>query len=327
MDKRKVILRADGGNQVGMGHFIRTLALAEILKDDFHCVYATQTPSPSQITEIRRVCHSYIELANDESHFNTFLDYLQGDEIVVLDNYYYTTEYQRSIKQKGCKLVCIDDLHDQHFVSDLVINHAPGICKSDYSTCKNTKLLLGLEYVLLRGSFLERAKFNKTYLNRDTVFINFGGEDRLNISLKVLNDLVKSKPSLKVKIVLGHSNHHLDAIREFISKSSTEIELFINRSASEMAEIIWNCDFAVVPCSTILFEVIACKLPFITGAYVENQKLIANYFNNQTNGIVLQNIVTDVIPWDSLINEVYTKNNNLIDGRSGIRLIEKFKEL
>ena len=164
-------------------------------------------------------------------------------------------------------------------------------------------------------------------MNRDTVFINFGGEDRLNISLKVLNDLVKSKPSLKVKIVLGHSNHHLDSIREFISKSSTEIELFVNRSASEMVEIIWNCDFAVVPCSTILFEVIACKLPFITGAYVENQKLIANYFNNQTNGIVLQNIVTDVIPWDSLINEVYTKNNNLIDGRSGIRLIEKFKKL
>jgi UDP-2,4-diacetamido-2,4,6-trideoxy-beta-L-altropyranose hydrolase len=327
MDKRKVILRADGGNHIGMGHFIRTLALAEMLKDDFQCVYATQAPSLSQIAEIGRVCHSFIELANDESHFNTFLDHLQGDEIVVLDNYYFTTDYQRSIKQKGCKLVCVDDLHDQHFVSDLVINHAPGICMSDYSTDKNTKLLLGLEYVLLRRPFLERAKSNKTHLNRDTVFINFGGEDRFNISLRILKDMVNFNPSLKVKLVLGHSNHHLNSIREYITSSSTEIELFLNMNASEMAEIMWDCDFAVVPCSTILFEIIACKLPFITGAYVENQKLIAGYFKNQTSGVVLQNIITDTIPWNSLINKVYTKNNNLIDGKSGIRLIEKFKEL
>ena len=327
IDKRKIIFRADGGHHIGMGHFIRTLALAEMLKGHFQCVYATQTPSQYQIHEIERVCQNVIELPSNKSHFSAFLDQLQGDEIVVLDNYYFTTDYQRAIKQKGCKLVCIDDLHDRYFVSDLVINHAPGISINDYSTDENTKLLLGLEYVLLRRSFLEKAMCRKEKVKRDTVFINFGGEDRLNISLKVLYDMVKTKPDLKAKIVVGHSNHHLDSIKEFISKSSNEIQLFVNRSASEMAEIMWNCDFAVVPCSTVLFEAVACKLPFITGAYVENQKLIASYFNNQTDGIVLQNIIEDSIPWDNLINLYETSTNDLIDGKSKNRLIENFKGL
>ncbi len=34
MTKRIIIFRADGGPTIGMGHFTRTLALAEMLKGD-----------------------------------------------------------------------------------------------------------------------------------------------------------------------------------------------------------------------------------------------------------------------------------------------------
>lgn len=37
----------------------------------------------------------------EEAHYDEFLSSLQGDEIVVLDNYFFTTDYQRAIKQKG----------------------------------------------------------------------------------------------------------------------------------------------------------------------------------------------------------------------------------
>ena len=43
-------------------------------------------------------------------------------KIVVLDGYHFDTNYQTKIKQKGCKLVCIDDLHDKHFVADIIIH-------------------------------------------------------------------------------------------------------------------------------------------------------------------------------------------------------------
>ena len=152
--KPKIIFRADGGPTIGMGHFIRTLALAEMLKDDFYCIYATQSPTYYQINEIEGVCHERIDLPADETHFNVFIDLLKGDEIVVLDNYYFSTEYQRAIKAKGCKLVCIDDMHDKHFVADVIVNHAP-ISSSNYSATAYTKLLLGFNYALLRQDFLK----------------------------------------------------------------------------------------------------------------------------------------------------------------------------
>jgi spore coat polysaccharide biosynthesis predicted glycosyltransferase SpsG len=62
MVKRKVIFRADGNESIGMGHFTRTLALVEILKEDFLCLFATQEPSIYQINEIARVGCEFISL-------------------------------------------------------------------------------------------------------------------------------------------------------------------------------------------------------------------------------------------------------------------------
>ena len=120
--KRKIFFRADASQSIGYGHFIRTLALADMLKDDFDCVFYTQTPTEYQRKELEKVC-PFIELPDDDTRFRLFIEELKGDEIVVLDNYFFTTDYQRSIKTKGCKLVCVDDMHDKHYVADVVINH------------------------------------------------------------------------------------------------------------------------------------------------------------------------------------------------------------
>src|SRR4030095_2375161 len=82
---------------------------------------------------------------------------LKGDEIVVLDGYNFKTTYQQQIKSKGCKLVCIDDIHAYHFVADVVINHAPGIDAKQYSCEAYTQLYLGTKYVLLKKIFLDEA--------------------------------------------------------------------------------------------------------------------------------------------------------------------------
>jgi spore coat polysaccharide biosynthesis predicted glycosyltransferase SpsG len=60
------------------------------------------------------------------NHFDVFLSFLKGDEIVFLDNYFFTTDYQREIKERGCKLVCIDDMHDEHYVADVVLGFCRG---------------------------------------------------------------------------------------------------------------------------------------------------------------------------------------------------------
>ena len=154
---RKVFFRADAGADIGYGHFIRTLALADMLRGDFDCVFFTQEPTAYQICEMEKVCR-FVALPADDSKFQVFLDYLKGDEIVVLDNYFYSTEYQRQIKEKGCCLVFIDDMHDRHYVADLIINQAINIKPEDYSCEPFTRFAFGMKYTLLRRPFYEACK-------------------------------------------------------------------------------------------------------------------------------------------------------------------------
>ena len=79
---QKIYLRADASAAIGYGHFIRTLALADMLKDDFDCTFFTCHPTPYQVSEMEKVC-PFIPL-QEESHYDEFLSLLQGDEIVVL---------------------------------------------------------------------------------------------------------------------------------------------------------------------------------------------------------------------------------------------------
>lgn len=87
MTKRKIFFRADAGAQIGYGHFIRTLALADMLRDDFDCTFLTQSPSEYQQKEVEKVC-PLVALPSDDSKFEKFIDCLKGEEIIVLDNYF-----------------------------------------------------------------------------------------------------------------------------------------------------------------------------------------------------------------------------------------------
>ena len=79
---QKIYLRADASAAIGYGHFIRTLALADMLKDDFDCTFFTCHPTPYQVSEMEKVC-PFIPL-QEESHYDEFLSLLQGDEISLL---------------------------------------------------------------------------------------------------------------------------------------------------------------------------------------------------------------------------------------------------
>ena len=94
---KKVYIRADAGQAIGYGHFVRCLALAAMLRDEFECTIFTQSPSEFQKREASGIC-PLVALPADDSKFDLFLKYLRGDEIVVLDNYFFTEDYIRAIQ-------------------------------------------------------------------------------------------------------------------------------------------------------------------------------------------------------------------------------------
>lgn len=263
--RQRVYFRADAGADIGYGHFIRTLALADMLKEDFDCTFFTCHPTSYQVSGMEKVCPFVI--LQEETHYNNFLSYLQGDEIVVLDNYFFTTDYQCAIKKKGCRLICIDDMHDKHYIADVVINHGqtnPAL----FDTESYTKLCLGFDWALLRRPFLEAAKRKSIFSDRiEKIVVCFGGSDIHDITGYFVNQVLRLCTVSSVTAVVGDA---------YISHSlCTKNNRLIYRSrltAQEMADLFCNSDLVICSASSVCIEALACGAKVAAGWYVDNQK-------------------------------------------------------
>lgn len=331
MERKKVFFRADGNNTIGLGHLTRCLAIAEILKPSFDCIFATRFVSDYLINEIEKHCVTYRKLPeNDIDHYDLFLNQLTGQEIVVLDNYFFCTEYQEKIKKKGCKLVCIDDLNDRHYVSDVVINHIPGTDSNEISCEKSTRLYLGLNYVLLRKPFLDQAQRLRESCKFDTPFISFGGSDYYNFTLRILEVLVELDHITSINVLVGDKYNHIEELED-LSGRHRKINVHRNLDSIGVLELMYNSNFAIVPASTLLLESIALKLPSITGYYVDNQIKLAKVLSNY-NGIETINdfhSLNEEVLCEQLkvLRESKNCQINYIDGKSPSRIIDIFATL
>lgn len=269
---QKICFRADAGVNIGYGHFIRSLALADMLKDEFDCVFYTAEPTPYQIGEMQKVC-PYVSLS-ETTKFEDFLAVLDGIEIVVLDNYFYTTEYQRKIKVKGCKLVCIDDMHDKHYVADAVINHAPGTQASQFSKENYTKLYLGPEYLLLRKEFREATRSYTSFKDKQNVYVCYGGTDELNFTRRAC-EIIHNNVPRHIDVVVGGAYEFYDDLVLFAKDK--DITIYRNASPGQIVSLLQESFLAVVPDSMVFFEACCLRRPIICGYNFDNQRFISQY--------------------------------------------------
>ncbi len=321
---QKILFRADAGSGIGYGHFIRTLALADMLKGDFDCIFYTSEPTPYQVDQMEGVC-SFVAL-EDKNKFHQFLHCLKGDEIVVLDNYFFTTDYQRRIKAKGCKLVCIDDMHNKHYVADLIINQ--GICwtADDYSCEPYTRFAFGLQYSLLREPFFEACnKRNETNVHNggQRIVVAFGGSDFLDLTHKIVTG-IKDMPIIKQITAIVGDRYSTEKI-----VSCEKVEYRKKLSAAEIADLFLNTDVAILPASTMMNEAMACGTRVIGGFYVINQEY--DYYS-----YVKENMIIGVGDYsdDDCVERVKnalsgkkTTGVNVITSDTPCRIVELFKLL
>lgn len=320
MTKPVVYIRADGNSEIGLGHVIRGLALAEMLKDDFDCVFMTRFLTDYINREARKVCNDVIKLPESEAHFEAFLSFLSGDEIVVLDNYFYNTDYQKAIKNKGCKLVCIDDIHDKYFVADVVINHAGGLKRELYSNIAYCALYTGTEYALLRNVFLCREKGND-----DSILISMGGADKDNTILEILKLIEKKNIRKTCFVVVGDAYTHIDELKEKYEQSYLDIRIQKNLSAEQMAALMLKSQTIICPPSSISYEYLSLRGgEMYLKIIADNQNDLYKFFTENKIAFDISELFVEDV---HTINEYINIQQQYFDGRSGSRIRQIFKRL
>ncbi len=321
--QRNVYIRADGNPQIGLGHLIRCIALAHMLKDDFRIVFFCKTIPEKILREIESI-PSLLVKVNEE---NEFLSAIQAGDIVVLDSYDFDIEYQHTIKRTGAKLVCIDDLHDKEFLADLIINHAPGVNPANYRAQPYTKYALGPDYALLRPAFLAQANKAREIKKVKNVFIGFGGSDSRNLTTSTLQIVSKFKEFEQIHVVTGAAYTYIELLNGVV-ENDTRITHHHSVDEKEMLTIMSEAELAIVPASGMLLEAFVSGCIVISGIYVDNQQILFERFKSAGRFISAGNFQ------DQEINKsvkaamlLQSRPVKIFDGRSGIRLREYFCNL
>ena len=293
---RKLFFRADADKSIGFGHFSRSLALADMMKDRFDCVFFTQTPTDYQRAEIEKVC-KLVDLPSDNSKFDLFLDYLTGEEIVFLDNYFFTSDYQLRIKKKGNKLICLGT-NDRHYYCDVLINYAetdPGI----FSVEPYTKVKLGMDWVILRKPF-RNVSITREKRDLHRIVICFGGTDQFGLTEKTV-EVIKSLENPYSISLIAADGFGKDRLDNFAKEG---VDCHINASADDIVDLFKRSDCLISSASTITHEGLACQLPVMCGYYVENQKRMYRYFTDKHLVIGLDDMLSADYP--AQLSEVFS---------------------
>lgn len=260
MNKR-IFFRVDTNANIGRGHLSRCLAMADMLKTHFEISFVSLKKN-SRFFKKLDLKYPVHFITSENGIFNL----ISTDDLVCLDGYQFTEAYKQDVQSKVFKLIEINDIPYEAKHVDIIINHTPGISKEQFGQT-NAQLYLGLEYALLRKSFLDYAQQNlKSDTNTDGVFICFGGADTYNLGFNFAQSLLV--------------NGFKSPIYWVTNQNSTEysfeghVEILYQLSEEEMIEYMLKSKVLLIPSSVLSFEAIALRKPFFTGYFVDNQKLI-----------------------------------------------------
>jgi len=208
----KVLFRLDATAQTGAGHAMRSLALADRLaKSAVQCQFLGNLRLDGVCSQLKDVGYSLEHCA-----FGAGAQKMVAfaPDWVVFDSYDLKPEWIKEVRSllPKVKICIIDDHAGQSMPVELVVNSAPEARSELYQNLvsKQTKLLLGARYALLRLSFRAlRANISRVSesVNHDPrvvhLFVGFGGGDTsryLNLAADALN-MVPADAALKVTVL------------------------------------------------------------------------------------------------------------------------------
>jgi UDP-2,4-diacetamido-2,4,6-trideoxy-beta-L-altropyranose hydrolase len=301
-----VVFRVDASIQMGTGHVMRCLTLAEELRRLGHrCIFICREHT-GNLGDLIENKGFFIHLLSALSGFNpalesdntahaewlgvswridaeqtlVALDAMKVDWLII-DHYALDARWERLLAKAVGQIMVIDDLADRDHACDLLLDQNLGreVGDYDYKVPNHCVRLVGPRYALLRPEF---AELRETSLQRRVkpkvkrILITLGGVDANNITGKVLNALANSflPRTTELDIVMGATAPHLEEIRELSNRLPFQAKVSVN--VNDMAERMRLADISIGAAGSTSWERCCLGLPSIIVILAENQRAIGN---------------------------------------------------
>jgi len=269
MVNRKVaVLRADASSSIGVGHVMRSLSLGEALLDEGFGVELVSFELAPSLQSLAASCGiEVVELScAPRSSADAQFVLQRNANIVVVDGYEFSREFFEALEQSSTPFAVIDDNAETNAQSpSAVINQNPHASALMYAHIHgNPKLLLGLQYAMVRKEVREVAAMNLP-TREGEVFVAMGGADFLGLTEPIVEALAET--GLQIRVAVGHANtqraHIQKLADQFVHVTLIEQQYYVSSLAS--------AHVAVLAAGSSLWEACAVGTPSIGLVVADNQ--------------------------------------------------------
>lgn len=306
-----VVFRTDASIQIGTGHIMRCLTLAdEMARQGHECLFIcrehlghlghlvvgknhklillpTLTDTPLQ--RHRSPADDYTSWLGalwqeDARQTLDAISPLNPDWLIV-DHYALDSEWESTLSSAVKKIMVIDDLANRPHECALMLDQNLGCVTSDYDGLLPGKCqrLIGPRYALLRPEFAAlREQSLKRRKNPEIkrILISFGGVDRDNVTGQILTALSRSSlpDGTALDIIMGVSAPHSNEVRQQAAELRFKATVSVN--VQDMAQRMCQADLSIGAVGSTSWERCCLGLPSILVVLAENQRSAAEALKN-----------------------------------------------
>ena len=326
-----VVFRTDASIDIGTGHVIRCLTLAQVLRSKgakcyFVCrqleghmieliidrgfetralpvaTASNKTIVSSDLTKNNNVPHYSwlgVEWQIDAQQTKEVLDEVIVDLLIV--DHYGIDIYWENIFREVCKnLIVIDDLADRRHSCDLLIDQTLGRRPHDYKMLVpgKCKILTGSAYALVRPEFsaLRETAYDRVLSDPPLrVLVSMGGTDQPNASLSILK-LLSIRSDLKITVLLSPRAKNYESVASFCRDYQNICHIDFSE---DMATLMTKHDIAIGAPGSTSWERACLGLPSIIIPLADNQHEIGENLKKYKAAIVIKLAELEGLFWKS----------------------------
>ena len=268
VDRKVAVLRADASGLIGVGHVMRSLALGEAMRDAGFDVMLASVDLPAGMREEARKCGvTVVDLHCVPFGPDDALTTLAiNGNVLVVDGYLFERNFFEILEIKKTNFVVIDDnVETKALAPSVVINQNPHATPEMYAHLSgNPKLLLGLQYALLRREVRVAAKLSLVPVAKK-VFVAMGGSDFLKLTEPIV--LALKDLDIELCVAVGPTNSQRQQIEEVVQSVPRARIILQADYITELA----TSSLAILAAGSSLWEAAALGVPAIGLIVADNQ--------------------------------------------------------